>query len=77
MLQHLGLERASWTLRGLRPRVLTPGTNRKVTVLGAVEVTTGAWAYRLDFRCAADFIALLGMLDQAFPRGPGDRGDLR
>ena len=25
--------RASWTLRGLRPEVLTPGANRKVTVL--------------------------------------------
>ena len=34
--------RASWTLRGARPQVLTPGTNRKVTVLGAVEATTGA-----------------------------------
>ena len=35
--------RASWTLRGARPQVLTPGTNRKVTVLGALEVSTGAW----------------------------------
>jgi DDE superfamily endonuclease len=26
--------------------------------------------YRLGRRCAADFIALLGMLDQAFPRAP-------
>jgi hypothetical protein len=26
--------RASWTLRWRRPEVLTPGTNRKVTVLG-------------------------------------------
>ena len=33
--------RASWTLRGMRPEVLTPGTNRKVTVLGAIEVSTG------------------------------------
>jgi hypothetical protein len=33
--------RASWTLRGARPKVLTPGTNRKVTVPGAIEVTTG------------------------------------
>ena len=24
--------RASWTLRGARPQVLTPGTNQKVTV---------------------------------------------
>jgi len=42
--------RASWTLRGARPEVLTPGTNRKVTVLGAIEVTTGAWVYRLGRR---------------------------
>jgi transposase len=62
--------RASWTLRGMRPQVLTPGTNRKVTVLGALEVSTGRWVYRLGRRCAADFIALLGMLDQAFPRAP-------
>ena len=62
--------RASWTLRGARPQVLTPGTNRKVTVLGAIEVTTGAWVYRLGRRCAADFIALLDQVLQAFPRAP-------
>jgi hypothetical protein len=67
---------ASWTLRLGRPQILTPGTNRKVTVLGAVEVTTGRWVYRLGRRCAADFIALLQMLTEASP-GPGDRGDLR
>jgi hypothetical protein len=39
--------RASWTLRGGRPEVPTPGTNRKVTVLGALEVSTGVWVYRL------------------------------
>jgi len=62
--------RASWTLRGARPRVLTPGTNRKVTVLGALEVTTGAWVYRLGRRRAADFIALLQMIAEAFPLAP-------
>jgi transposase len=59
--------RASWTLRGARPQVLTPGTNRNVTVLGAIEVTTGRWVYRLGRRCAADFIALLDQLLRAFP----------
>jgi hypothetical protein len=49
--------RASWTLRGRRPEVPTPGKNRKVTVFGALEVTTGAWGYRLGRRCASDFIA--------------------
>jgi DDE superfamily endonuclease len=50
--------------------VLTPGTNQKVTVLGALEVTTGHWVYRLGRRCAADFIALLDQVLRAFPRAP-------
>ena len=33
--------RASSTLRTARPQIPIPGTNRKVTVLGALEVTTG------------------------------------
>ena len=62
--------RASWTLRGRRPHVLTPGTNRKVAVLGAVEVTTGAWVYRLGRRRAAGLIALLDQVLRAFPLAP-------
>jgi transposase len=62
--------RASWTPRGARPQVLTPGTNRKITVLGALEMSTGAWVYRLGRRCAADFIALLDQLLAAFPQAP-------
>ena len=62
--------RASWTLRTARPKIPTPGTNRQVTVFGAVEVTTGRWVYRLGRRCAADFIALLDQLLAAFPHAP-------
>jgi transposase len=62
--------RASWTLRGARPKIPTPGTNRQVTVFGAVEMTTGRWVYRLGRRRAADFIAFLRMLAEAFPRAP-------
>jgi transposase len=62
--------RASWTLRGTRPHIATPGSNRQVTVYGALELTTGAWVYRLGRRCAADFIVLLGMLLAAFPAAP-------
>jgi hypothetical protein len=36
-------------------------------VFGAIDVTTGRWVYRLGRRCAADFIALLDQLLQAFP----------
>jgi hypothetical protein len=39
--------RASWTLRGIRPQIPTPGKDGQVTVLGAIEVTTGAWVSRL------------------------------
>ena len=39
-------------------------------MLGALEVTTGRWVYRLGRRCAADFIALLDQLLRAFPRAP-------
>ena len=69
--------RASWTLRAARPQVPTPGTNRQVTVFGAVEMTTGAWVYRLGRRCAADFIALPGPGAPGVPPRPGHRGDLR
>ena len=62
--------RASWTLRTARPQIPTPGTNRQVTVFGALEVTTGRWVYRLGRRCAADFIALLDQLLRAFPQAP-------
>jgi transposase len=62
--------RASWTLRAARPKIPTPGTNRQVTVFGAIEVTTGAWVYRLGRRCAADFIDLLDQVLRAFPLAP-------
>jgi hypothetical protein len=62
--------RSSWTLRGQRPRVLTPGRNRQITVLGALEVSTGAWVYRLGKRRAVDFVALLEQVVAAFPAAP-------
>ena len=33
-------------------------------------MTSGEWVYRLGRRCAADFIALLRMVAEAFPRAP-------
>lgn len=62
--------RASWTLRTHRPEVLTPGKNRQVTVLGALEMTTGRWVYRLGRRRAADFLLLLDQVLAAFPAAP-------
>lgn len=62
--------RATWTLRGHRPHIPTPGRNRQITVLGALEVTTGRWVYRLGRRRAADFVALLEQVVAAFPAAP-------
>ena len=67
LLPHL---RASWTLRGRRPEVPTPGKNRQATVFGALKLTTGVWVYRLGRRCAADFITLLDQLLIALPSAP-------
>src|SRR5690242_17115415 len=39
--------RAAWTRRGIRPQIPTPGSNRQVTVFGALDVTGGTWVYRL------------------------------
>ena len=62
--------RATWTRRGIRPQIPTPGKNRQVTVFGALEVTGGQWVYRLGRRRAADFTAFLDQLLRAFPRAP-------
>jgi hypothetical protein len=39
-------------------------------VLGAIEMSTGAWVYRLGRRCASDFILLLDQVLAAFPAAP-------
>jgi transposase len=62
--------RATWTLRGQRHRVMTPGTNRRATIFGALDVTSGAWFYLWARRRAASFIALLDMLLAAYPAAP-------
>jgi transposase len=62
--------RATWTLRGRRNRVMTPGTNRRATMFGALDVTSGAWFYLWARRSAAGFIAMLDMLLAAYPTAP-------
>ncbi|WSA82671.1 hypothetical protein OG930_38440 [Streptomyces sp. NBC_01799] len=47
LLPHI---RTRWTLPGRRPEIETPGKNRQITVLGALEVTTGNFFYRLGRR---------------------------
>jgi DDE superfamily endonuclease/Winged helix-turn helix len=62
--------RATWTPRGHGHRVMTPGTNRRATIFGALNVTTGTWFYLWARRSAASFIAMLDMLLAAYPTAP-------
>ena len=68
--------RASWTLRAPARRSPPRAATGRSPCFGALEVTTGAWVYRLGRRCAADFIALLDQVLAGVPGGPGDRHDL-
>jgi transposase len=62
--------RATWTLHRHRHQVMTPGTNRRATIFGALDVTTGAWFYLWARRRAASFTAMLEMLLAAYPNAP-------
>ena len=62
--------RATWTPHRHRHRVMTPGTNRRATIFGALDVTCGAWYYLWARRSAAGFTAMLDMLLTAYPTAP-------
>ena len=63
--------RASWTLRATRPKIPTPGSNRQVTVLGALEVTTGRVGVPAGPPLRRRLHRLAGrMLTEAFPLAP-------
>jgi hypothetical protein len=62
--------RATWTLRGQRHQVMTPGSNQRATVFGALDLTTGTWRHLFARRDPAGFIALLQMLLDAYPTTP-------
>jgi transposase len=62
--------RATWTLPGHRHHVMTPGTNRRATIFGALNVTSGAWFCLFARRSAAGFTAMLEMLLAAYPKAP-------
>ena len=62
--------RATWTLRGHRHQVMTPGSNRRATIFGALDVTSGAWFYLWARRRAASLTATLEMLLAAYPTAP-------
>ena len=63
--------RATWIARGTRQHVMTPGTNRRRTVFGAVDLHTGRWLYQVTPKAvSASFIAFCEQLLAAYPAAP-------
>jgi transposase len=63
--------RACWMPRGLRHRVLTPGTNQRRTLHGAVNLVTGAWHHHVStYNVSAVFCYFLQQLLDAYPDAP-------
>lgn len=61
--QTLPLVRAMWQQRGKHVRIPTPGTNRAMTIFGALNMRTGRWDYILRKRMQAeDFLLFLTYL---------------
>jgi putative transposase len=70
-LHLLPVLRAMWMRRGRQARVPTPGTNRKRSIFGALEWTTGRWAYAIfERKRSVEFLAFLEQLVQAYPGRP-------
>jgi transposase len=63
--------RATWIVRGSRQQVMTPGTNRRRSIFGAVDLATGRFLYQVTRRAVSTtFIAFLAHLLAAYPAAP-------
>jgi transposase len=63
--------RATWVVRGSRQPVMTPGTNRRRTIFGAVDLHTGRFFYQVARKAvSAAFTAFLDQLLAAYPTAP-------
>src|SRR6266540_1186767 len=63
--------RATWVVRGTRQQVMTPGTNRRRTIFGAVDLRTGRFLYQVARKAvSASFTAFCEQLLAAYPTAP-------
>ena len=63
--------RATWIAKGTRQQVMTPGTNRRRTIFGAVDLHTGRFVYQVSRKAvSASFTAFLAQLLAAYPAAP-------
>lgn len=62
--------RAMWMKKGKQVRVPTPGTNRKKSIFGALDIRTGRWLYRIfDRKRTEQFIEFLNYVTRFYPTG--------
>jgi len=63
--------RATWILHGTRQPVMTPGTNRRRTIFGAVDLATGRFFYQVTRKAiSSTFTAFCERLLAAYPAAP-------
>jgi transposase len=60
-----------WIIKGARQRVMTPGTNRRRSLFGAVDLRTGRWFYQVTRRAvSATFIQFMEYVLAGYPTAP-------
>ena len=70
-LHLLAWVQATWVARGARQQVLTPGTNRRRSVFGAIDLVSGCFCYQIARKAvSATFVAFLEQLLAAYPAAP-------
>jgi transposase len=63
--------RATWIAKGCRQQVMTPGTNRRRTIFGAIDLASGRFCYQVCRKAvSASFTAFLEQLLLAYPTAP-------
>ena len=63
--------RSTWIVKGARQRVMTPGTNRRRSLFGAVDLRTGRWFYQVTRRAvSATFIQFMEYVLAGYPTAP-------
>jgi DDE superfamily endonuclease/Homeodomain-like domain len=63
--------RSTWIVKGARQRVMTPGTNRRRSLFGAVDLRTGRWFYQVTRRAvSATFIQFMEYVLASYPNAP-------
>jgi transposase len=63
--------RSTWIVKGSRQQIMTPGTNRRRTIFGAVDLDSGRFLYQVCRKAvSANFTSFCGQLLAAYPAAP-------